>query len=641
TYVPITDEITENECCDYIINPNFASAQLKRFNLDREMGWSQRANAGYAIFSVPEFESALKDFIDWKQRLGYNVKAFYDANWDSTKISNKITSLYWKDEARTEIDTDFNLSYLLFVGNDSLVPSGRVSYKWNKEEISDQFFLTDLPYGCMDGVGDLYPDIYRGRWPVYFESEVETIVDKVIRYEHRPPYDSDFYTSGTHFAFFEDGSKVGVNDGVEDGRFVKTSEDLFNYLTNNYDYTIDRIYTIDTTKTNNKDGLRYWPKEWSRYYSEGGDVPADMLYENGFNWQHTNHDLNKSINKGPSYLFVSGHGSENTWAWGTNRWYASYDVKWLKNRERIPVIFSISCLTGKFNDYRCLMRQFLSNPNGGAIGAFASSHVTYYNQFAALTQYFTNAIWPVPGIRLYENNRIQVNESAFESPHSIQQLGVILDHAVYNLPSVSYGTSNFTRNTFHCYGDPSLYFRTQEPITFDSSTEEVNRTAFGINAYLHDVEGFICFYDPTTGKSQRFYGTEASFVPEYSNVVKYIDVTVYTPNSVPYTDFGEFYPGYIGPDVSGTRLLGFRGNLDGSTATIDYYISMADKGKRLEILIVDMSTGNIISSWPLNEETTEFGQKCSVGIYCHSGLMTASLMVDGYPVSNIKVQIKL
>ncbi len=623
---------------DYVINPNFVSP-LSDGGFSREPGYSVPANAGYLIFSVPEFESSLQEFISWKQQLGYNVKALYDNNWDSTKIATKIQELYWKDNAHTNIDSDFNLSYLLFVGCDSLVPAGKNYYYWNDpNEIKDQFYLTDLPYGCMDGGNDTDPDIYRGRWPVSFESEVVAIANKVIQYEHMPPYEADFYRTGTHFAFFEDGSEAGKNDGEEDGRFVKTSEDVYNYLTSNYDYDINRIYTIDTTKVD-INGIRHWPMKWSRSYSEGDSIPEYMHKENGFNWEQTNHDLNRAINNGTSYLLVSGHGYDNSWTWGSNMWYAYYDAMWLKNLEKLPLIFSISCLTGKFNSYKCLMRQFLSNPNGGAIGAFASSHVTYYSQFATLAQYFTNAIWPNPGLKLNNGTNYSTIAQPYDGEtYSVQQLGVILDNVVHNLLT-NQTTQKFTRYTFHCYGDPSMYYRTEEPEIIDTSDFEITRMGTCVNAYLKDIEAFIAFYDPTTGTSTRYYGTEASYFSINSGAAKYVDVTIYTPNSVPYTDYGELYTGIITPDTNSTRLTGFRSNYNGTTAAIDYYISAQDKNKSLEILIVDMSNGNIISTHSI--VNPEPDKKITVNMYCRSGLMSASLMVNGYPVSNIKAQIKL
>lgn len=622
---------------DYIINPNFVSP-LSDIGFSREPGYNVPAYAGYLIFSVPEFESALQEFINWKQQLGYNVKALYDANWDSTKIANCIKKLYWKDDAHTKIDSDFNLSYLLFVGCDSLVPAGRHSYHWKKDEIEDQFYLTDLPYACMDGANDPDPDIYRGRWPVSFESEVIAISDKVIQYEHMPPYDAEVYRTGTHFAFFEDGGLYDVNDGEEDGRFVKTSEDVYNYLTSHYGYNINRIYTIDTTKVGT-DGKRHWPQKWSHNYSEGGNIPDYLLKENGFNWEQTNHDLNRAINNGTSYLLVSGHGYDNTWAWGTNMWYAYYDVMWLKNKEKLPLIFNLNCLTGKFNSYKCLMRQFLSNPNGGAIGAFASSHVTYYLEFATLAQYFTNAIWPNPGLKLINSSRSSTIDQPYNGEqHSIQQLGVLLDNVVYNLKTNN-STQNFTRRTFHCFGDPSMYFRTEEPEIINPFDFEITRMDTGVNVYLKDKEAFIAFYDPVTNTSKRYYGTEASYFSTGPGAARYVDVTIYTPNSIPYTDFGEQYTGIITSDTDSSRLTGFRSNYNGTTAAIDYYISSQDKNKKLEILIVDMSTGNIISSHKIT--SPEPDKKNTINIYCRSGLMTASLMVDGHPVSNIKAQIKL
>ncbi len=49
-------------------------------------------------------------------------------------------------------------------------------------------------------------------------------------------------------------------------------------------------------------------------------------------------------------------------------------------------------------------------------------------------------------------------------------------------------------------------------------------------------------------------------------------------------------------------------------------------------------TDNFISNNPVNTNIT--GEKQSIPVYCNGGLMTVSLMVNGYPVSNVKIYVK-
>ena len=105
-------------------------------------------------------------------------------------------------------------------------------------------------------------------------------------------------------------------------------------------------------------------------------------------------------------------------------------------------------------------------------------------------------------------------------------------------------------------------------------------------------------------------------------------------NKIPYVRQGNYY---YDTNISNSRIVGWQ-NMGHSHATVDVMISPYDKGKRAEVLIVDMTTGNFISNNPVNTNIT--GEKQSIPVICNGGLMTASLMVNGYPVSNVKIYVK-
>ena len=54
--------------------------------------------------------------------------------------------------------------------------------------------------------------------------------------------------------------------------------------------------------------------------------------------------------------------------------------------------------------------------------------------------------------------------------------------------------------------------------------------------------------------------------------------------------------------------------------------------------VIDLQSGNFISNIPVN--TNISGEKQSIPVLCGIGLMTASLIVNGDPVSNVKINIK-
>ncbi len=604
-----------------LLNPDCpidANETIKgEYSTERVPGSSIKADAGYLIISVPEFELTLQEFIKWKRQMGYSVTALYDANWDTEKIFSAI---------KTRYEVDKTLMYILFVGDHNLVPAKIV----NDEKVPITI-ISDFPYGCMNGPRDSAADIYRGRWPVSNTYDLETIIDKTIWYEQAPPLDYDkFYRRAVHFSFFEDGSKMGYHDGTEDSRFVKTSEDVRDYLMQNHYFNIKRVYS----KSSGKYEFEHWPLRWSVLYSYGKDVPLDLNHQLGYDWDGKTSDLVDAVNDGVSYLLFSGHGSGSAWGNGYEDLFTASDINKMCNFERLPIIFSICCMTGNHEENNCLVNSFLSKKNGGAVAAFAATNNSLYSTHGLTAGLFFHAIWLDPGFRM---EKCEITTFIIE-PEDIKsggyrQLGAILDYAMLNARSAD--EKNYMCNLFHCFGDPSLYYYAKPPTRIGNI--EVNRTMTGVNVYTKGQKAFIGIYDPTTNKSARFFGTEASFFSDTEKGGKYLDVVVYKPNSVPYINKGlEYDAGDTDTSLS-SRIINYKDKYDGSRVELEYYLSSRDANKKVEIYLIDIYTSNVISSLTVDKTITD----CNtfVNVRTNGGVVMASLMIDGYPVSNMKMYL--
>ena len=588
-------------------------------------GSSVDANAGYLIISVPEFKETLREFVLWKKRLGYNVAELYDAAWTPDKIRASVKQQY---------DNDTTLMYVLLVGDHEKVPGEvfpiPIQYK--------DTIISDLNYGRSDGKQSIYPDIYRGRWPVGTVDELQTVIDKAMWYEQSPPADSQFYIRGAHFSFFEDGSRAGGHDGMEDGRFVRDCEDVMNYLMNNHGFHISRTYNKFTNHLIY--AFEYWPLKWNDKYADGKELPNSLLYENGFKWNFSSEDLVESVNDGVSYVLYDGHGSKSAWTTQFETLFDSRDIEKMNNYNRLPVIFSMACSTGAFNNKRCLIRSFLSKSNGGAVAVFGNTHESTYLSSVFSVLYFFNAIWPNPGFDMavniseFAHAGNYLKDSYIFGSEPKRQLGQMLDFVLYGLPTSGQNNPwddiNKIKNIqiLHLFGDPSMYFRTEQPEVLDDYIT-VTRISDGVNVRLSDDKNaYIAFYDPISGKSIRKYGTEASYFNEL-NGAKYVDVVVYTSNCVPYMNLGEKYYGIIDPQPSTyTRFLGYR-NVGGGVE-IDYYMSSFAASKGIEIWIQDVISGRIESSCPLSRDGV-CDRNATIGMQCNSGVKIAYMVVGGVP----------
>ena len=582
------------------------------------------ADAGYLIISVAAFKEALEPFVLWKRRLGYNVREEYSDYWTAESVKSTVESLY---------DEDFSLKYLLIVGDHSKVPAQVVNG-----------YLTDFHYGCMDGDDDLMPDIYRGRWPVRNEDEVRTVVWKSINYEADPVTTPSFYSHAAHFAYFEDETHVfikqngdtiitGGPDAYEDKLFVKTSESIRDYITTYQELNVERLYTRIRE-------ARPTPKYWSNHYSFGNPIPEYLKVENGFKWDADANSIINTVNYGYLYFLYRGHGDPKGWYLthpdthpDSVRFNYSH-VQQFTNGAYQPLVFSITCFTGKHDEDDCFTRNMLTKENGGTMAMFAQTNTGYSGYNDKLTSLMFNAVWPNPGFELDEYP-IMPYMSDKTPPLPMYRLGEILDFSITGMESTDINSESrdlYTKRITHCFADPSISFTTAVPTAFEDVT--VTNSGNTVTVDIGDEPAYISFHDPMTSESHRFHGTEASYSAYDAESLKYVDITVSGHNKIPYVRQGNYY---YDTNINASRIVGWQ-NMGHSHATVDVMISPSDKGKSANMLIVDMTTGRFISNIPVNTNIT--GEKQSIPVFCNGGLMTASLMINSYPVSNVKIYVK-
>ena len=579
-------------------------------------GSSIDATTSYIIVSVPQFKETLQPFVKWKKQLGYNIIEMYDGNWDTYKIRSKIYDRYKNDST---------LMYLLIIGNDSLVPA----------KIYDNKYISDYQYACLDGPSDIDPDLYSGRWPIRNNTELKTIIDKTIWYEQSPISDEEFYKKGAHFSLFEDGSSADIHDGIEDSRKTKTSEDARNYLISNYDMKISRLYHYYIDE--NKYEFKLWPEKWNSFYggSTNQDLPEDLLFKNGFRWDATANDLIREVNNGVCYVFHTGHGINFAWGNEKKATLTITDVLNMRNHNRLPLVFTTSCLSGNHKEKDCITTSFLTNKQGGSIAVFASTGPARFTSLGKRSSLFFNAIWPIPGL-LMNGYNCQISaylEETIDGSPICRQLGAIMNYIWYGHAN-SKEKDIYDNRTMHCFGDPSLYFHTVVPAEINNV--EITDTGSGVHVFVPDQKAFISFFDPINNRVVRRFGTEASYITGVSGGGKYVDVTVYTPESKPYIKFGTPYYGIIEDDAKQYGLLNYR-DLRTGTVEIDYCLSNQYANTNMEIQIIEPISGSIISSWPIDTSIRE--QKVTASMRCDSGIMVAYLMANGTPISSIKMYI--
>lgn len=193
----------------------------------------------------------------------------------------------------------------------------------NMGQFNDWDFDRDGIYGEIDfqggGLGgtnldhiNMVPDVAVGRVPVSNQAELLTYIQKVMDYEFAAResnyfnYDSDWFKKAL---FVVDGGSSPFGD--------ETLSDQYAEPLSHAGISIQRRYQDDLP--------------WSTA------SPQQRASE-----------ITSLLNSGAGFFCYFGHGNVRSFA----GWYSANDVAALNNRNRLPVVYAISCLTARFHfDY--------------------------------------------------------------------------------------------------------------------------------------------------------------------------------------------------------------------------------------------------------------------------------------------------
>lgn len=451
----------------------------------------------YLIISVTEYSDAVNRFAKWKKQLGFNTHiALRDrGQWNSSEISTVIQnakSLYP------------DLSFLVIIGDHQDVPA-----KEQGTHVTDYLYLNSA---------NNISSICNGRLSVSTPYEASVVVNKIINYERTPVADSSFYANTLSCAFFEGrDSIVDPSDSthyqVDMRRFVQTAEEVRNHLMFQ-GKNVSRVYYA-YPGTN--------PKFWNNgYYSYGGEIPLELQKPN-FSWNGTYWDINTHIESGTFCVVYNDHGGPMGWR---DPWYLSVYLDYLHNNSKLPVVFSMCCDTGCFNDTTCFAEKFIRKEDGGCVAIFAATGEGYSGYDDALTEGMIDAIWPTPSLIPQFPNHTQ---NVTPTPEPTYYLGQILKQGLKRMEE-TWGNSMFIRERYHCFGDPSMRIKTNTPTMFSNAT--ISRNDNHISVQTGEGNARITFYDQRKDSVFSYIGSTA----DYTGLSDAVTVCISGHNKIPLVD---------------------------------------------------------------------------------------------------------
>ena len=347
------------------------------------------------IICYDSFISSMTDFVNWKKTRGVNttIVGTSTAGSSYTAIKNYIQSQY---------NANNNITHVLLVGDVAQIPG--YSYSGGGSSYSG---LGDNAYGQIVG-SDYYNDVFIGRFSASTAARVTTQCNRVITYE------CDLTTSATWL-------KVGEGIAKKEGGSGHNGEDDYQHM--------------DVIRT---DLLNY------------GYSPVYQRYANLSGYTATAAQISADINSGVGIINYCNHGAETMWGVAS---YSVSHVNALTNENKLPFIWSVACLVGKYDHSSdCFAEAWMNATNNnnptGAIGTLMSY----------ISQPWIPPMWA-------QDECVDILVGLSSSGGTKHTWGGLSINGLFGIFD-NYGTDQSAVGTYQAwilYGDPSLMIRTKTP----------------------------------------------------------------------------------------------------------------------------------------------------------------------------------
>ena len=363
------------------------------------------------------FMSAMQPFVNWKKQIGRptTMVGTSTTGTNDTSIKTYIQNQY---------DANSNLTHVLLVGDVAQIPG----HNYSSGSYGGK---SDNWYGQVAG-NDYYNDIIVGRFSAENTDHVTTQVNKVIHYERDINASDTWLSTGTGVATV---AGSGGHFGEDDWQHI---DNIRNDLLG-YNYT-----------------------EVFRDYPSGGGANSNSA------------TLTQHINNGVSIINYCNHGSETSWGVFN---YSNSNVNALINDQKLPIVWSVACLNGKYDHYQpCFGETWMratNNSNGTPTGAIGG-------MFSYISQ-----PWVPPMYGQDEMVDVLVENYATNIKRTLGGCSFDGNMKILDQYGQGAGQGHGTYMSWILYGDPTLTLRNAVPANMNvthASTMNSTATSFTVNA---------------------------------------------------------------------------------------------------------------------------------------------------------------
>lgn len=273
----------------------------------------------YVIVSDAMFRDALRPFVEWKIKRGFNVIEAYTSDPAvGTTLSSIKAYLQFLYSSATVADPA--PTFVLFVGDVAQIPAFACG-----DHVSDLYYC--------EYTGDYLPEVFYGRFSANTVAELLPQIKKTLQYEQYRMPDPTFLKN------------VVLAAGADATHQARWSNGQVNY------------------------GNRY-------YFNEAHNLVSHTYLQPEPEGSNFSKNIQDNISNGVSYANYSAHGNQEGWADPT---FTISQIALLQNVDKYGLLVGNSCQTNAF-DQNSFGEALLRAENKGALGYIGASGLSYWNE---------------------------------------------------------------------------------------------------------------------------------------------------------------------------------------------------------------------------------------------------------------------
>jgi len=368
----------------------------------------------YVVVARDTFAAALRPFVEWKRRKGFNVVEIYTSVGDScTHIRARLDSIY-----RASSPLDPAPTFVTIVGDVEHVPSfdGKIRITGIGRHITDLYYA--------EYTGDFYPEAAYGRISVADTAELSSVLRKIMDYEQYRFADTAFLNRVTLVAGRESRTPAPT---VTNGQI--------NYLKNTY-------------FSPNPDFDTHY------YYNPASETQLPQIV--------------MDLNRGASLVNYTSHCYSTGW------YRPSFDyvgVDTLANTGKLFFAVNNCCLSSRFAETRCFGEALLRKRDAGAVSVIGAANETlweedYYWSLGAKGAVSLNPQYDALSLGAFDR---MIHTHGEPYAQTAPTAGEMLLAGTFGLAQMGMAYENYYWEIYNLLGDPSLmpYLGVPQDITLD------------------------------------------------------------------------------------------------------------------------------------------------------------------------------